>query len=390
MTLSVRFVCVFFVGLYLTACEDGRTFSNPTVSKVQKSSPAEQAQAISRFVNHVTLNGYERFSKAVTEAEKLEHEVGQLMSEPKDSTLKQARRQWRHTYNTYLSAQIYFYLPIKDPIEWQQQHIGYKDLFNNIDSFPIEGGYLDYMQGYPFSGLVNDLTLKMNASTIVEQHQLADPSYASLGFHVLEFLLWGENGTRLSRDYYKQKNQHAILANNENAKGGIQNNLRRRTLLRLVSERLVKDLRHIKQRWELSNGFYANMFTENKPHRVLGVILQAHQRLLEQDLLAKRLSLGSSEFSKSTAQDVLALIQGVIKLYFLTENNLETLALLNKNPRLAADWQEMNKQLLAAIKTWQHSKKSQDKEQVSKRVIEALQLLSQVAKAFDIKLPKKK
>lgn len=395
MNIKYPAVCLI-LSVLLSACDlPSQTTTNST--KVErKAEMVPTTQAMSQFANDFTLNAYEQLSKAVTEVEKLDRQLVLFISTPKQETLKQARRQWRQTYNAYLQAQIYFYLPIKDPVEWQQKRISHRDLFNSIDRFPIEGGYIDYVQGYPFSGLVNDLTLNINATSVIEQHQLADPSYASLGFHVLEFLLWGNDGKRVSSDYYNQKNQKPIL-NQNNEKGPpalVQNHIRRRKLLQFVSEKLLKDMHQIKQRWQPSNGFYAQTLTRSKPQSVVAAMLKASWRLFSEEMIAQRLKLNSSEFSQSTADDVLALTQSVVKLYQLGAKNEETAPFLfNSKSDLQQDWHNQSELLLRAINTWKDSKTLQAQQEAQKNVEQQLQqsvlLMRRIAEGFHVRLQPK-
>lgn len=376
--------------------------------KIQAEKPGLKTQDIKQLVNYVSLNGYELFSKAAIEAENLEQSIALLLRNPKPETFEAAKKQWRSAYSSYLMTQPYYYLPIKDPIEWVQKGIAYKNLAANIDSYPIEGGYIDYLKGYPFSGLVNDLAIEINEANLIEQHGLADPSYASLGFHVLEFLLWGEEGQRQVSDYYPQKNQQETytadsvsLEKSQSSSYKIQNHLRRRAMLKLVSQKLVKDINHVKQRWELSTGFYAVTLMDSLPERALAATLQSSQHLLEREILAQRLRESSSPFSQTTADDVRAIVAGMLDLYDLGSNDessteedtskaARTGFLLSTNEELANVWQKETATLIGFIDAWQKSRTQDDKTRVTEQSIQVLQLIYKIAKEFNVLLKKPK
>lgn len=404
MTVCRLIVLILSVGL-LSSCDFFERTQSNKVEHQAKAKSTLNSQDITQLINDFSLNAYEQLSKAQTQAEKLSESLSLLLRTPSSETLNAAKKQWRLAYSSYLKSQIYFYLPIKDSQEWVNKRIGYKDLAANIASFPIEGGYIDYMQGYPFSGLVNDLAINIDESTLIEQHGLADPSYASLGFHVLEFLLWGEDGKRPQSDYYKQKNQQEIrmVDYDEVDKNApppafkVQNHLRRREMLRIVGERLSKDIHHIKQRWEPSNGYYAKLLTQSPSEKVLAAMFKASQKMLEQEFLEKRLKEGSSLFSQSTPDDVLALLMGLIHVYQLGSNDspstsgvLKEGLLFAKKSELAKSWQQDTTVLIGVIKLWKNKQNQKNKDEVIKQTIQVLQQVHNIANAFHIVLKKPK
>lgn len=404
MTACRLIVLILSLSL-LSSCDFFERKQNNKTQHTIKPKSVLKPQNMAQLINEFSLNAYEQLSKAQTQAEKLSESLSLLLRTPSAETLNAAKKQWRLAYSSYLKSQIYFYLPIKDSQEWVKKRIGYKDLAANISSFPIEGGYIDYMQGYPFSGLVNDLAINIDEAALIEQHGLADPSYASLGFHVLEFLLWGEDGKRPKSDYYKQKNQQEIRmidydVENKNAPPPelkVQNHLRRREMLEIVGEKLAKDIHHIKQRWEPSNGYYAKLLIQSPPEKVLAAMFKASQKLLEQEFLEKRLKQGSSLFSQSTPDDVLALLMGLIHVYQLGSNDssstagvLKQASLFAKKSELAKSWQRDTTALISVIKLWKNKQNQKNKDDVIKQTIQVLQQVHNIANAFNIVLKKTK
>lgn len=403
----LEFVFTFFL---LSSCDSSKPESQIELQTQEKAITQNQTQDVTQLVDEFILSAYEQFSKATTEAEKLDQSLSLLLQSPRSDTLEAAKKQWRLTYSAYLKARLYFYLPVADPVEWSKKHIAAKNLAANIDTYPIEGGYIDYLSGYPVSGLVNDLTIELNEQTLIEQHGLADPSYASLGFHVIEFLLWGEQGRRSVADYYHQKNQEALHNMDDSSKGDnnaitqpefkIQNHLRRRDMLRLVSDKLVKDLRHIKQRWDLSTGYYAGIVKQSEPKKALAGIFQTSQHLLEKELLDQRFQEDSSVFSQTTPDDVLALIESLRSLYRLgskqTTNDeqdpakVEGSYLLHLDEQLALSWHKEIDHLLNLVGIWKASQAGSDKAKVIEQTIRVLQLVYNLASKFNVTLEKPK
>lgn len=60
-----------------------------------------------------------------------------------------------------------------------------------IDDAPLLNGYLDSVEGYPHSGLINS-ELPLTAESLAREYQFSDPLYLTLGFHPYAFILAGD------------------------------------------------------------------------------------------------------------------------------------------------------------------------------------------------------
>lgn len=110
--------------------------------------------------------------------------VQQLTRTPEPAALEQARSGWKNAHAAYLA--------------WQVFDFGFRDRKHalrqaqQLDAWPIMAGYIDSTAEHPRSGIVYDTTVMLDLDNLLEQHQLTDASEVSVGFHALEFLLWGE------------------------------------------------------------------------------------------------------------------------------------------------------------------------------------------------------
>lgn len=78
-------------------------------------------------------------------------------------------------------------------------------LDESVDAWPALGGYIDRAPGYPHSGIVNDTTIDIDGKSLRAQHQLTDASEVSVGFHALEYLLWGDpDDTPRNADFFRK------------------------------------------------------------------------------------------------------------------------------------------------------------------------------------------
>ncbi len=390
----------------LAACDQ----NPPTTSLPAAPEQEQRLPDSSGFASHLGLMAYTRMSLAAQSAQELDSKLAALLYSPGEDSLDAAREAWRSAYDAWLETLLYAYLPINDPPDWASKGIDYQRTITLLDSWPIEGGYIDYLPGYPFSGIVNDLTLPLNEANLLAQHGFSDPTYASLGYHALEFMLWGADGERPPRDFLPQENTAPVLAGsdeesvstNPEADSGyadlpvtastVQNHNRRRQYVQLVSEQLQKHLHRLQRRWEPSNGYYAGLLQHSRPEQVLNASLLATQLLLSEDLLGRRLSGNSSEFSNSSWADARAIVQG-IRLLFVPEGNPDepsglATVLRNRDLGLQQAWIQQLDLIDASLSDWQQQGDSEPVRQLCRqRLIELLSLLQRTADALGMQLP---
>jgi putative iron-regulated protein len=318
-------LALFISFIFLFACspKDETPLSNPETKKLIDSNA---------FTAQVGIVAYTSLSDANQAAQTFDSKLASFMYHPNPMSQADIQQAWRLAYDSFLSSLIFSYLPIQDPPDWYSQGIDYKRLLMQLDSWPIEGGYIDYIKEYPFSGIVNDLTLDIDEETIRSQHGFTDPSNASLGYHALEFMLWGDTGQRSTHDFFPQENTAPIPSSDEDQLSGLtdlkpQNHNRRRQYTQLLSELLQKDLHRVQRRWEPSSGYYAKVLQESNAENTLQAAFIAAHDLISQELLNKRFTLTSSEFSQTSNADLLALLAGLQQWFMPIEAELEEASL---------------------------------------------------------------
>jgi len=405
----IRLILIFSL-IFLAACSPkNETPTEEELNKVQIDSSAFSAQ--------VGIVAYTSLSDASQTAQTLDSNLASFMYHPNPMSQAEIQQAWRLAYNSFLRSLIFSYLPIQDPPDWQSQRIGYRHLLAQLDSWPIEGGYIDYIQGYPFSGIVNDLTLEIDEDSIRSQHGFTDPTNASLGYHALEFMLWGNNGKRSARDFFPQENTAPIPINDavvtaqshddsskeslEGSSNGntllpadapeikLQNHNRRRQYTQLLIELLQKDLHRIQRRWEPSGGYYAQLLQQSDSENILRSALIAAQGLISQEILHKRFQLISSEFSKTSIDDISELLIGLERWFMPVEEDQQEASLLfllqQTDNQVATEFTKAFKQLKTCLRTMSADDKSID--QCKQDTIQLLAVLRHGANALMVKLP---
>lgn len=190
------------------------------------------------------------FSQVSIEIEKLQSAIGEFLAQTNIENLDRARQSWLLAHSAYELTTLhrYFAASIVD----EQNSIALLQLQYQINHWPIVPGYLDYVDGYPDSGIVHDINVSLDSIGLRDQHGAFDISEVTLGFHVLEFLLWGSRDTqselRSVDDFIEIDALDASQIESGYSLEQLSNN-RRRQLLAIIADILLGDFRELGSLW---------------------------------------------------------------------------------------------------------------------------------------------
>lgn len=288
---------VFAATLSLLACEQKQEESPPLVPF--EAEPSSDTAAVDRHTQDAWLQGISLVDASLAQARQLRNAVEELLREPTDDTLENARQAWHHSHNAYLTLELFTALGSSNAGIFG----GLGEYDFAIEAWPIQPGYLDYFDVYTHSGIVNDTAMPLTAEALREQHGLTDSADVSLGFHALEYLLWGENGQRPANDYEESKLTSEQAAA-ELREVDLPNN-RRRVYLRLLANLLLDDLEAYKNAVENPNSLVRRSYLALHPYSRVQVFAGAAQAMLShhRDLLQAQLE-SHVENEGRTAEDL--------------------------------------------------------------------------------------
>ena len=209
---------------------------------------------LSTAAKQITLDYAEQirvdFSQVSIEIEKLQSAIGEFLAQTNIENLERARQSWMlaHTAYELTTLHRYFAASILD----EQNSIALLQLQYQINHWPIVPGYLDYVDGYPDSGIVHDINVSLDSIGLRDQHGAFDISEVTLGFHVLEFLLWGSRDTQSELRSVDDFIEIDALDGSQIESGysleQLSNN-RRRQLLAIIADILLGDFRELGSLW---------------------------------------------------------------------------------------------------------------------------------------------
>lgn len=256
---------------------------------------------------------FRTYSDSLTRAFDLQHSVEDLLENPNDSTLQNAKNSWLVAREPYGKSEAFrFY---GGPIDFYDSSSGFEGPEGRLNSWPLDEAYIDYVRGNPTAGIIGDISIPLTRDVLLGQNQVDDDRSISTGYHAIEFLLWGQDltgttgGLRPVSDFVP----------------GTTTNDRRRRYLDLVVAQLVDDLAFLVKEWTPGSDNYAGAF-HSMPEgvaleKILTGLLTMSQFELASERMAVPLDSGDPEdehscFSDNTHNDFMYNAIGIENVYF--------------------------------------------------------------------------
>jgi putative iron-regulated protein len=240
------------------------------------------------------------YGAAAANAKTMRGAIEAFLKAPSEATLGAARGAWVKARPSYLVTEAFrFY---DGPIEAVE---------GRINAWPLNEAFIDYVQGDPKAGIINDPAKPVTLAAINKLDQAKDEADVTTGWHAIEFLLWGLDfsttgpGNRPYTDYLPGKD----------------NNDRRRAYLKIVTEQLVSDLDSLAGAWDpAGKGSYAAKLIDMAQREVIGRALNGMAILAGHEFASERMAValdsGDQEdehscFSDTTNQDFIYDFRGI-------------------------------------------------------------------------------
>ncbi|MCH8542457.1 MAG: hypothetical protein LAT61_02690 [Alcanivorax sp.] len=183
--MTYRLICLLaLTSTVLVGCE--REPAAPTPEPVQESTTVIGAE------HHALARAFEDeaapwLRKLVVAAPGFREAVRALLRQPDDNSLDAARNAWTLLYESYNRAwPILATRSVLDPT--LTTHL------ERTDIWPLMPGYVDAMPQWPESGIIYDATVDLDIDSLLAQQDMTDPAEVTVGFQVLELLLFGLPG----------------------------------------------------------------------------------------------------------------------------------------------------------------------------------------------------
>lgn len=194
---------------------------------------AQQAQAsYASVARHYAQLVHASYADTLAAALEMQAAIQAFVDAPSADTLAAARKSWLAAREFYGQTEVYRFYggPIDDD----------KGPEGQLNAWPLDESYVDYVEGKPNAGFVNNPKFKITKASIARVNERGGEENVSSGWHAIEFLLWGQDmnengpGNRSFEDYVDGKTPNAE---------------RRRQYLRVVTALLVDDLNGLLKAW---------------------------------------------------------------------------------------------------------------------------------------------
>jgi putative iron-regulated protein len=293
----------------------------------------DDALAVATTYADVVFAAYDDNVEAATELQAL---VAEFVAAPTQEGLDAARAQWLAARDLYGPTEVFRFYdgPIDDPDTGPE---------GQINAWPLDEAYLDYVEDDPEAGIVNDTAgvPEITTDVLVEANEAGGETNISTGWHAIEFLLWGQDvsedgpGDRPVTDYTTAANAD-----------------RRGTYLTLLTDLLVSDLTSVRDQWDPEQGSFRETFLA-EPGQAVADILRGMGALSAGELAGERMAVPyetkdaedeHSCFSDNTLADIVNNAKGIELAYTAVYDGVDGTSLSDvvaeADPDLDADLRE--------------------------------------------------
>lgn len=328
MNLIKTYLITLLSGLAVVSCSDDETNTNTT--------SIDKSGVITNYTNLV----YKNYQDAHADAQDLKTAIDAFVTTPTDLNFTTAKDTWLTARESYGTTEAFRFA--NGPI----------DIDDNapeglLNSWPLDENYIDYVDGAANSGIINDVTTYPTITkAILESLNTAEGNDAnvSVGYHAIEFLLWGQDLTAPS-DLQAGQRPYTDYVDG----GTAFNQDRRRAYLAACADLLIDHLQLMLDEWKPS-GDYRATFLALDEDTALKNMLGAIATLSKSELAGERMFVAYSNqdqedehscFSDNTHRDIRLNLAGIANVYRGGYSTVSGISLediiTTKNPTLGAE-----------------------------------------------------
>ena len=280
---------------------------------------ASAKEIVLKYVEQIDTD----LTQAGIEIEKFQSSIVTLADHVSSENLSLSKQAWLDAHSAYELTTLHRYFATQ--LLGEQNSLALMQLQYQINHWPIIPGYIDYVNGYPDSGIVYDINVTLDVDSIREQHGAFDIYEVTLGFHVIEFLLWGYDTDSVARP---AADFDAVLElTPEETESGYSleqlSNNRRRLFLAVAADTLVEDFRALQSLWLTEESSIRQRIESTSGTELIVILADSMSAMLNQELLIRSLypmlngdfvESIQSPYSRSTQNAVSSQLSGLERL----------------------------------------------------------------------------
>ncbi len=225
---------IIYIALIFSACKKDKK-TDPIPTPVAPELNASQKQQVKQTYANIAFAEYD---DAYQGALALKTAINAFVANPTATGLQACKQKWLDVREVYGLTEAFRFVdgPIDNTADGPE---GF------INAWPMDEAYVDYVVGSPTVGIINNTTTypTINQATLLTANENGGEENISLGFHAIEFLLWGQDlssssaGTRPYTDYLTSG-------------GTASNQARRGQYLNTTIDILIAGLQQVRNAWD--------------------------------------------------------------------------------------------------------------------------------------------
>ncbi len=282
------------------------SFANVSCSNDDNGSNVDdsRAEAVENYANIV----YANYSEAFADAAELEAAINDFNAAPGEEAFNTVKLKWKEARESYGSTEVFRFEG--SPVE---------NSYAQINAWPLDENYIDYISTDANAGIINNITAYpvLSKELLASLNKVGGEKNISIGYHAIEFLLWGQDLTAPADAMPGQRPYTDFVDG-----GTAANQDRRRQYLSLCADLLTDSLADLMNTWAV-NGSYRGTFLALDTTTALQKMYEGVLNTI-QDRMPAQLNTAvqgmtqeneQSDFSDNTQRDFLTAFKGMLNVY---------------------------------------------------------------------------
>lgn len=351
-------VAILFGGVLfgIVGCDNSNKQAQQEPPSVEVSASQNQPTLQSEVVLNNANIAYAVYSDALLEAKNLQNALRNLVEQPSEQTLSDAKTAWLAAREPYGQSEVYRFRG--GPIDVLREDGTFGEdgegLEGRINAWPLGEALIDYIAPSidgdagpesPANAVGGNMISNIEDIPTIDKNVLADyfehgedERNVTTGYHAIEFLLWGQDlnadlsdgairdnspGQRPVSDYFaKTQNEQNLCTSGASSAAQVICQ-RRGDYLLAAAELLVEDLQRIAQAWNPDSGEHFAEYVA-APQDSMSKMLESMGRLSFGELAGERINIAlktdsqedeHSCFSDNTHRDIYLNAKGIENTY---------------------------------------------------------------------------
>jgi putative iron-regulated protein len=214
---------------------------------------------------------FQNYQHAYDAAVLMQTAINTFVNDPTQENFDLAKTAWKAAREPYGQTEAYRFA--SGPVDDSDGPEGL------INAWPLDENYVDYEEGVPASGIINDPVTYPNIdkATLEGLNEQGGEANISVGFHAIEFLLWGQDNSDPA------DKEAGLRPFTDFVDGGTAANQdRRRAYLEVTADLLLDHLQLLLDEWE--EGTYRPSFLALAENTALKNMLTGISTLTKSEL----------------------------------------------------------------------------------------------------------